>query len=177
MKQLVKTGMAVLAVAGALVAIPAAAQTQTRVAAEKDWSIFEAGSGASKVCWIVSTPTRTNATRGGQPVQVRRGDIFLMVSMRPGDNVANEVSYLAGYPFDKGSKVEVAVGNKSYTMFTDGENAWMPSPKDDSDIVAAFKAGSSVQLKGRSGRGTATSDTFSLSGFSAAMTKAAARCK
>lgn len=177
MKNLVKTAL----LAGALAVLglvePASAQSQTRVAAEKDWSIFESGSGAGKVCWIVSTPIKTNATRGGQAVQVRRGDIFLMVSMRPADKVVNEVSYLGGYPFDKGSKVDVTIDNKSFTMFTDGENAWMSSPKEDNDVVSAFKSGKTVVLKGKSGKGTATADTFSLSGFSAAITKAAARCK
>ncbi|MEM9140778.1 MAG: invasion associated locus B family protein [Pseudomonadota bacterium] len=150
---------------------------QTRVDAKKDWSVFVAGDGGSKVCWIVSQPTNSTATRGGNAVEVRRGDIFLMVSARKADKVENEVSFLAGYPFRKGSKVKVSVGSNNYTMFTDGENAWTPSSRDDGALTTAFRRGATARIEGVSGRGTTTVDTFSLSGFTAALKDAQTRCK
>ena len=167
------------AVAGviAAVAVAGTAVAQNRVDAVKDWSVFEAGSGAKKVCWIVSQPTKTSARRDGREVSVKRGDIFLMVAVRKADKVKNEVSFLAGYPFKKGSKVKVTVGSNSYTMFTDGENAWTPSPSDDNTMTAAFRRGSTATVQGLSGRGTTTVDTFSLSGFTAALKKAGSLCK
>ena len=153
---------------------PAAAQD--RVDAKKDWSVFEAGSGAQKVCWIVSQPLESSATRGGKKVEVNRGDIFLMVAVRPGDKVKNEVSFLSGYPFKGGSKVTVSVGNKNYTMFTEGENAWTRSPAEDSTLTSAFRRGSKARVEGMSQRGTTTRDTFSLSGFTAAIKVAQSRC-
>lgn len=155
----------------------AAAQTQTRVEAMKDWSIFVSGEGAQKVCWVASQPTSSSAVRGGQSVEVRRGDIFLMVAFRPGDGARNEVSFLAGYPFKKGSSVEASVGSEKFEMFTMGENAWMSSADRDKAIIDAFKRGSRAQVKGVSGRGTTTTDTFSLSGFTAALTEAEKRCQ
>ena len=154
-----------------------AAVAQTRVDAKKDWSIFEAGTGKQKVCWIVSQPTATKATRGGKEVQVQRGDIFLMVAVRPSDGVKNEVSFLAGYPFKGGSKVTISVGNNSHTLFTDGENAWTTSAGEDNQLTQAFRRGASAQVKGLSSRGTTTLDTFSLSGFTAALKAATANCK
>ena len=150
---------------------------QTRVDAKKDWSVFEAGEGSAKVCWVVSQPTKKRAVRGGKEVEVKRGDIFLMVAVRPADQVTNEVSFLAGYPFKKGSKVKVSVGSKNYTLFTDGENAWTPSPSDDNALTGAFRRGSTAQIEGVSSRGTTTIDTFSLSGFTAAITSATERCQ
>jgi len=100
-----------------------------------------------------------------------------MVAVRPSDGVKNEVSFLAGYPFKKGSKVEAKVGPSKFSLFTDGENAWMPSPGDDDKVVAAFRRGSSTQLSGVSSRGTTTVDTFSLSGFTAALKSATGNCK
>lgn len=161
----------------AAVSLGGAAQAQKAVATHKAWSVFEATSGGSKVCWIVSTPEKWTATRGGQEVKVNRGDIFLMVAVRPSDSVKNEVSFLAGYPFKGGSNVEVSVGSKNFNMFTDGENAWTPSKKDDDRMTAAFRAGAKALVKGVSGRGTTTRDTFSLSGFTAAIKSARARCK
>lgn len=153
-----------------------AAAAQTRVDAKRDWSIFEAGEGAQKVCWIVSQPKTSTASRGGQTVQVNRGDIFLMVAVRPADNVRNEVSFLAGYPFKEGSNVTVTVGSDNYTMFTDGENAWTSSGADDDRITGAFRAGADARVQGESSRGTVTRDTFSLLGFSDALEAARSRC-
>jgi invasion protein IalB len=157
-----------------LMAAPAAGQT--RVDAKRDWSIFEAGEGASKVCWIVSQPKSTSASRGGQTVEVNRGDIFLMVAIRPADNVRNEVSFLSGYPFKEGSNVTVTVGSNDYTLFTTGENAWTQSGAEDDQITTAFRAGSEARVTGESSRGTRTSDLFSLSGFTAALDAARERC-
>ncbi|MEM7060927.1 MAG: invasion associated locus B family protein [Pseudomonadota bacterium] len=156
--------------------VTGAADAQTRVAAVKDWSVFEAGDGGQKVCWIVSQPTGSKATRDGRDVQVRRGDIFLMVAVRKADKAKNEVSFLAGYPFKKGSKVKVTVGSNNYDMFTDGENAWTPSPAEDNTLTAAFRRGSTASIQGLSGRGTTTVDTFSLSGFTAALKQAGQLC-
>jgi invasion protein IalB len=156
---------------------PAHAQVQQSVAIEQDWSVFQATPNGQKVCWIASQPTKTAAVRDGKAVQVRRGDVFLMVSVRPGDGVRNEVSFIAGYPFKKGSEVAAKVGDKSFTMFTEGENAWAPSAADDDAIVNAFRAGADAKVEGVSSRGTKTVDTFSLMGFSAALEKAAGLCK
>jgi len=167
-----------VAVVAAVLAIGAAqAQTQSRVDASKDWSVFEAGAEGQKICWIVSKPTTWTAYRNGKKVQVNRGDIFLMVSIRPADGVMNEVSFLGGYPFSPGSKVEVKVGSDSFSMFTDGENAWAPSPDEDAKIVDSFRRGANAQVEGVSSRGTKTVDTFSLAGFTAALDSAAGLCK
>jgi len=100
-----------------------------------------------------------------------------MVAVRPGDGVKNEVSFLAGYPFAANSKVGVVVdGRKRADLFTDGENAWTPSPADDDTLTAAFRAGGRAVLTGRSRLGKDTKDTFSLSGFTAALRSATSRC-
>ncbi len=180
MKKFLKLGTIAL-LAGVLAGMAgpgtAAAQTQQRVDAKKDWSIFQAGAEAQKVCWIVSRPTTTAAFRNGRSVSVNRGDIFLMISIRPADGVTNEVSFISGYPFKKGTKVKASVGGKKFTLFTEGENAWAPSGEDDAALVDAFRRGARAKIEGVSKRGTKTVDTFSLSGFTAAMEAAAGLCK
>ena len=153
------------------------AQDQQRVDAKKDWSIFQAGSGAQKLCWIVSQPTKSAAFRNGKSVEVRRGDIFMMIAIRPADGVASEISFLGGYPFKKGSEVKASVGNDNFSLFTEGETAWAPSSQEDNAMVAAFRKGSNAKLEGTSSRGTKTVDTFSLAGFTAALDTAASLCK
>lgn len=170
------TGLVALMFATVLFLPEGMAQTQSRVGSQKDWAIFQAGEGGQKVCWIASKPTQSSATRDGKAVEVRRGDIFLMVAFRPGDGASNEVSFLAGYPFKQGSSVVANVGSDTYEMFTVGENAWMSSGEKDTQIIASFKRGSSATLKGTSSRGTVTSDTFSLQGFTAAVDEARKLC-
>jgi hypothetical protein len=157
---------------------PLFAQSADRVASHTDWSVFVAGS--PKECYIVSPPKSSAATRDGQPAEVQRGDIRLFVAFRPGENVSNEVSFTGGYPFREGSTVTLRVGSQSFTLTPGtgdaGEWAWT-DPSDDSEVVAALKRGAAATLAGTSSRGTATEDTFSLSGFTAAVEDAAARCR
>ena len=107
---------------------------------------------------------------------VRRGDILLFVTHRPGTDVRSELSFTGGYPFADGSNVTLEIGGATFQMFTEGEWAWPGSADEDSKIVAAMKRGAQAVLTGRSGRGTVTKDTFSLLGFTAAEDEAAKRC-
>ncbi len=167
-------GAAMLTVALAPGAI---AQVSTnRVAAETAWSVFV--DGDPKECWGVSAPTETVNTRDGQAVSVRRGDILLFVTYRPGA-AEGEVTFTGGYPFKPNSVVKMDIGGTNFDLVTHGdapEWAWSGSPDDDAKIVAALKAGSSVVLRAESSRGTKTQDTFSLIGISAALDEAAKRC-
>lgn len=175
LKALTSIGVAVLL--GMALSAEAMAQPQQRVAVQRDWSVFEAStSNGAKVCWIVTQPTKSSAIRNGKTVKVRRGDIYLMVAVRPADGVKNEVSFLSGYPFKPGSEVTARVGGKTFKLFTEGENAWAPTSKDDDAIVAAFRKGADAKVEGVSKRGTRTIDTFSLRGFTAALDMAQKRC-
>jgi hypothetical protein len=153
----------------------AAQESSNRVAAKTDWSVFVEES--PKECWGVSAPKETVNTRDGRVVSVRRGEILLFVTFRPGSGAAGEVSFTGGYPFAPGSTVDMQVGDRTFQMVTDGEWAWPENASADSALVAALRAGSEAVLSARSARGTVTKDTFSLLGFTAAMEEAEARCK
>lgn len=157
--------------------VPAGAHAQestNRVATITDWNVFVEET-PSKECWGVSKPKETVNSRDGKPVSVRRGDILLFVTFRPGKSP--EISFTGGYPFAGGSTVSVDVGGKVFELFTDGEWAWPGSPEDDAALMAALKGGATAVVSARSGKGTQTKDTFSLRGFTAAMEDAGKRCK
>jgi hypothetical protein len=162
-----------------LAAGPALAQSAAeRVAAHTDWSVFVAGN--PKECYTVAPPTSSAARRDGQAVEVTRGDIRLFVAFRPGEGVANEVSFTSGYPFQDGSAARLEVAGQTFTLSPgQGEaNEWAwTDPADDSRAVAALRGGSSATVSGTSARGTTTVDTFSLMGFTAAVEDAEARCR
>ena len=163
---------------GALIAMLAtgamAQQSTNRVAAKTDWSVFVEDNPTE--CWAVSSPKETVNTKDGRVVAVRRSEILLFVSYRPGSGVKGEVSFTGGYPFAKGSTVTLAIGDNSFELFTQGENAWPASPEEDAKIISAMKRGAKAIIKGRSSRGTVTKDTFSLLGFTAAVEEAGKRC-
>lgn len=150
-----------------------AQESTNLVTTTTDWSIFTEEN--PKECWGVSPPKETVNTRDGQPVSVRRGDILLFVTFRPG-GAAGEVSFTGGYPFAGGSTVTAQIDGATFELFTDGEWAWPSSPADDAALLAALKKGTTAVLSARSGKGTETKDTFSLRGFTAAMDEAAKRC-
>ena len=162
---------------GTGLASPVAAQQEStnRVAAETDWSVFVEED--PRACWSVSSPKETVNTRGGQPVQVRRGDILMFVTYRPDQNVNGEISFTGGYPFAPDSTVSVEIGNQTFQLFTSGDWAWPASPDDDARLMSAMQAGAEAVVTGRSSRGTQTQDTFSLFGFTAASEEAQRRCR
>lgn len=149
-----------------------------RVAAHTDWSVFVAGN--PRECYIVSPPTSSAARRNGATVEVTRGDIRLFVAFRPGEGIANEVSFTGGYPFREGSPVTLEVGSSSFNMGPGAgdanEWAWT-APEDDANAVSAMRRGANATVTGVSSRGTTTVDTFSLMGFTAAVQDAEARCR
>ena len=149
-------------------------QSENRVAAESDWAVYVEAS--PRECWAVSAPVETINTRDGSAVDVRRGDIQLIVFYRPSDNIAGQVMFAGGYPFAPGSTVALSIGGTSYELFTEGDFAWPASAADDASIIAAMKRGADATAVGRSGRGTQTSDKFSLIGFTAAVDEAGSRC-
>ncbi|MDT8857455.1 invasion associated locus B family protein [Paracoccaceae bacterium Fryx2] len=177
------TSILARALGGAIIALAAtgaiAQESTNRVATKTDWSVFTEPKGAAKAteCWGVSSPKETVNTRDGKTVSVRRGDILLFVTFRPGAGAKGEISFSGGYPFAPGSTVSVAIDNTTYELFTEGEWAWPASTGDDAALLASMKKGTTAVLSARSGKGTQTKDTFSLRGFTAAMDEAEKRCK
>jgi hypothetical protein len=145
-----------------MVATPAGAQGVERLGDFTDWSAFRFEENGQPACYIASQPKKDEGK------YTKRGKIYAIVTHRPAEKRVGEISFKAGYTYKKDSAVKVAVDKKSWTLFTDGENAWAPSPEEDRALVKAMRAGSRMVVKGTSSRGTATTDTYSLLGFSKA---------
>jgi hypothetical protein len=134
-----------------------------------DWHVQTYDEGGSKVCLMWGQPKKSQGN------YTRRGDVYTYVTQRPSKKRLNEISISIGYPFKKQSALRVSVGKSSFSMFTDGDTAWNAKPKDDARMVKAMRAGATMTASGVSGRGTKTTDVFSLKGFTkayAAMNKA-----
>ncbi|OUD09806.1 hypothetical protein BVC71_08250 [Marivivens niveibacter] len=163
-----------LVVALGTATVAAAQDSNNRVAANTDWSVFEGTD--PRECWIVSAPKETVNTRDGNVVAVRRGDILLYVFFRPASGVAGQVAFTGGYPFASDSTVNLEIGGTNFDLYVQDEYAWPADAAADAAIVAAMKAGANATLTARSSRGTVTRDTFSLLGFTASLDEAQRRC-
>ena len=69
------------------------------------------------------------------------------------------------------------IDQKKFQLFTSGSRAWSFSPSDDEKIIKFLKKSIKMKVVGTSSRGTITSDTFSLMGFSKAYQKINEACK
>jgi hypothetical protein len=153
------------------VPLPAAAQNPKLLGSFSAWDAFSYTEKGAPVCYVVSSP------QDREPKNVRRGDVYVMVTHRPAAKVSGEVSVVAGYPYKKDSEVTVAIGADKHVLFTAGENAWAREVKDDQALVRAMIRGVTMIVRGTSGRGTLTADTYSLSGFTAAHEAIGVACK
>ncbi|MCT8999262.1 invasion associated locus B family protein [Chelativorans intermedius] len=144
------------------VAGPAFAQA-TAIGQHRDWGTYSYQSDNGKVCYAMSVP------KTKEPSNLNHGDIFFFVSQKPGQNVAYEPQFIADYSLQEGSKVTVTVGNRSFTMFTQGQSAWLENAAEEPQLVAAMKAGADMTVSATSGRGNSTRYTFSLLGLTAAL--------
>jgi hypothetical protein len=126
-----------------------------------DWSAFRETSESQPVCYIGSLPKKTAGTYS------QRGNTYIQVTHRPADKSFDVVSVTAGYTYQSKSQVELEIDGKSFALYTDGGLAWADD-KTDVEIVDAMRRGRQMVVKGTSSRGTLTTDTYSLSGFTAA---------
>jgi invasion protein IalB len=153
----------------AMTTAPAVAQEVKLLEKYNDWSVYTAD-GDGKVCFAVSQP------KSSSPKNVRRGPIYFYVAGYPKDKVAGEISVKMGYPFPPGGKATVTIGSNSFELFTKDEGAFVEKTEDEAKLVDAMKAGNAMTVKGRSARGTDTSDNYSLSGATAALERIAKEC-
>jgi invasion protein IalB len=153
-----------------LLATPAAAQAIERISDHRDWSAFRYKQDGETVCYMASTPKKAEGD------YTDRGDVYAIVTHRPASNRIGEVSIDAGYAYKKDSSVRLKIGDQGWDLFTNGSSAWAPTATDDQAIVKAMRAGSSMIVKGTSSRGTLTTDTYSLLGFSKAYAAISKAC-
>lgn len=154
----------------AILALPA--QAQTFIDTFGDWNAFHDGTGRDKVCYVASLPKST------APQNVQRGKTYILITHRPAEKVRNVFEFRAGYAYKDGAEVEVGIdGNKPFKLFTSDGAAWAQDAPTDLAISEAMKKGKGLTVVGISARGTKTTDSYSLSGISAALAAIDKECK
>jgi hypothetical protein len=143
----------------------------TNLGTFNSWTAWQGSDANGTICYISSQPTDS------EPKNVNRDPIHFLVIHRKGLGTKNEVQTLIGYPFNTtDARATATVDGKQYPMVTEGSAAWLASTGDEGGFVAALKAGTQLVVRGRSQRGTDTTDTYSLRGVTAAMTEIDKAC-
>lgn len=156
----------------ALLIAPATARAseQQEIARHGNWVAYVFEENGGKVCYMAAKPTKAEGKYS------KRGDVVAMITHRPAEGTKDVFSYMAGYGYKKGSDVTVSIDSKKFTLFTQNDMAWAADAGADSSIAAAIQKGSNMVVKGVSGRGTETTDTYSLSGSTKAYEAITAAC-
>ncbi|MGD1878119.1 MAG: invasion associated locus B family protein [Kiloniellaceae bacterium] len=148
----------------------AQAQSIERLGDFSDWSAFKYEESGNLICFMASAPAKAEGTYS------KRGKIHAMVTHRPGEKRADEVSIQAGYPYQENTQVEVQIGTLKVRLFTQDESAWTVDKDTDKKLVQAMIKGSTMIVQGTSARGNNTKDTYSLSGFTRAYQASSQAC-
>lgn len=151
---------------------PAFAQNKGFIDKFGDWNAFSDSEDGKPLCYMASLPQKSEGN------YTQRGDTYIMITHRPAEKTVGEVSVRAGYTYKAGSETEARIdSNRPIKLFTDGGFSWARDVETDRTMVAAMKAGGTLIVKGTSSRGTLTTDTYSLKGFTAAYNAISKACK
>jgi hypothetical protein len=149
-------------VLGTSAAYAQGSQQPTMLGTFNDWGAVRDTSGSNPVCYIGSVPKKTAGA------YTQRGNTYVQVTHRPATKSFDVVSITAGYTYQPHSQVEVTIDGKDFVLYTDGGLAWVEDEAGDAELVEAMRRGKQMIVKGTSSRGTLTTDTYSLAGFTAA---------
>ena len=65
----------------------------------------------------------------------------------------------------------------TYAMYTQNDGAWVKNAAEEAQMVDTMRKGADLVVKSESGRGTKTTDTYSLKGIAQALDRVAEECK
>ena len=138
-----------------------------------DWGAYSATPGGKKICFALAKPSSATTEPAGRA----RDPSYAFVSTRPSEKVKNEVSVIVGYPQKPSHDATASIGSANYVMYTQNDGAWVKNAAEETQMVDAMRKGSDLVVQSESGRGTKTTDTYSLKGIAEALDKVAAECK
>lgn len=159
--------LSVVGMAGA-----AAAQDVTVIGTHGKWTAYTYTENKQPVCYIAAKPDKSEGNYKS------RDDVLMLVTHRPAEKAFDVVSMVAGYQYRPDTDALMTVGSQKFDLFTVGtDRAWARDAKIDRAITQAMIKGNTAVVRGTSSRGTNTTDTFSLNGFTAAYKAISDTCK
>lgn len=157
-----------------LVVLPAEAKpvdvSVRRIGVFGPWKALRFEESGRPVCYMMGKPKTMESAKSTKEktVALKRGEVYLMVTLRPSENMNPVVSYKSGYLFKSGSEAVISAGDKNFHLFTELDQAWARSGVIDRAIVETMRTAKSLRVEGKAGGGQKSTDVFDLSGSTAA---------
>ena len=155
---------AFVAVLTAFVAQPAHAQSVRVLGEHNAWSAYETTESTNRICFVLSRPTAT------EPATVTAEDAYVYITHRPALDIRSEINLVAGYQFATDSEATLSVGDQQFALLTQDDAAWLADPSQAQTATQAIRAGATMTITGTTPDGQTVTQTFSLSGATAAST-------
>ena len=135
------------------------------------WGAFSLKESKGLACYMAGQPSDS------KPAGVKRGPIWLLITHRTYKKVKGEVGVYFGYPSKIGSTPVIDVDGQKFKLYAVEDTAWVEDSKVEAKLVAAMRAGKKMTIRGTSKRGTKTTDSYSLKGFTRAHKAINRACK
>ena len=136
----------------------------TLLGTKKYWKAYVTETKKNKTCFITSEPISTI----GKFNKKNRDKPYVFVTNTKGGS-SHEVSIKAGFNFKSNYDVLFNVDGKKTKLFPVDDRAWSESSKIDRLLVQSMRKGKKLIVSGTSSPGNKIIDTYSLSGFTKAL--------
>ena len=137
----------------------------------RDWSVYQHKTGDDVICFAASAP------KDMMPKEVKRSEVLFYVTRWKSNPKKAQISLLIGYPFRDGSKPDIKIKAQEFKLFVKGDKAWIRDEGDEALLIRSMKKGSTMTVTGLSTQNIVTTDKFSLSGISKALSKVKRLCR
>jgi len=165
-----KSAAALALVASLMFTATASAQQVRLLGEHRAWSSYAANDATGPVCFAMTKPESVAPTPDGY------SQAYLYLTNRPAENVETEFSLVAGFAFQPDSMAIVNVGGQVFNLFTQNDGAWLDDAGQTAALASAIRAGSSMTVEGTTAAGIKVTQSYSLSGATAAQQSIGSGC-
>jgi len=159
------------ALAASLLLTTGVSAQQVRMLGEhRAWSSYAANDATGPVCFAMTKPESVTPTPDGY------SQAYVYITNRPSENVTTEFNLVAGFAFQPDSKATVSVGGQTFNLFTQNDAAWLDDAGQSAELASAIRAGSSMVIEGTTAAGIKVTQSYSLSGATAAQQSIGSGC-
>jgi hypothetical protein len=140
------------------------------IGSRDSWSAWKVYENKSAVCYVHSDASSK------KPEHLDHGRVSLFVRRLNRGKVRTEASLQVGYEFAPAA-IRIVVDGKRFTMIPRGNYAWLRRAEREAEFARALENGRTATVEATSRRGSKTTYSFPLKGFTAVMKKASRGCR
>lgn len=150
-----------------ILALVLAASTAQAETVHGSWKSHEEGGK----CHAAATPSASDGVIEG------RGQAYVAIQNNPAEGVRGSVAFVSGSESTGDGDVTVSVDGKSFEVLPFKDSAFAASGRPEAALVAAMRRGHELKIEWALKDGSKLTDTYDLTGFTAAKQAIDAQCR